>query len=369
MRTIAAATVASALLLAAPAAASTLTFAGGDYTWTGTRDSETLNVLPGPDADTLIFVDREGNFTASPAECTAVSASELRCPAPSGAIVIHGGDGDDQLGTPDRRRTALTVPFELDGGDHADKLRGGRGDDVLDGGRSDDELIGGLGDDTFDGGKDLDTVLHDYDGRNRGVTVDVAAAGPEPGDAYAGIENLGGTRFDDDLTLAAGFGGVFGGGGDDFIDISRTERADARCGGGEDVVSPSLGARAFGCEHVGATADPDDWVSGFFFVSGRFTSYFDGAIELVGYAPCAANRGERCKLDVSFTFERSRFVVRDSYVVKRGQFADVEAPLSAAQRATLRAAGKQYARLRARLRSPGLPAVKLSIRVRVDVTD
>ena len=87
------------------------------------------------------------------------------------------------------------------------------------GGDGDDSLFGGAGDDTLDGGAGIDEV--DFSLDTSGVIVDLdyglAIDGSGETDSLTGIENISGSRFNDDLTGDYGVNEIRGGDGDDLI--------------------------------------------------------------------------------------------------------------------------------------------------------
>lgn len=137
------------------------------------------------------------------------------------------------------------------GNDASNHFDGRGGDDLLVGGSEEDFLRGGVGNDTIDGGEggvdDFDRVQYSDDAEDpagqNGVTVDLAAGTATDGfgdtDTLIGIENVGGTQFDDRITGdeddndLAGHGGndtLFGGVGGDFL----------QPGAGNDIVDGGL---------------------------------------------------------------------------------------------------------------------------------
>lgn len=101
----------------------------------------------------------------------------------SGAETFDGGGGDDTLiGA---------------GGD--DNIRGGAGADFLTGDAGNDTLNGGSGADIMDGGAGADTAS--YAAAGAAIVADLVSpatnAGDAAGDAYASIEHLAGSSFDD----------------------------------------------------------------------------------------------------------------------------------------------------------------------------
>ena len=109
--------------------------------------------------------------------------------------VLAGDNGDNHLA----------------GGDGNDGLRGNGGDDVLAGGAGADRMVGGSGE---------DWVI--YADSDSGVTVDLDAGtgrgGHAGGDSLTGIENVGGSDYDDVLTGDAMSNRLEGGAGADRLD-------------------------------------------------------------------------------------------------------------------------------------------------------
>jgi len=133
----------------------------------------------------------------------------------SGPNSLRGGEGDDLLigrGGPDSL-DGWDGDDILDGGNGddlirgmagADSLIGGSGDDRLEGRHGPDTLIGGEGDDRLDGGTGSDWVSYGtapIDG-SAGVEVDLdagTATGGHGTDELRSVENIIGSRFNDDL--------------------------------------------------------------------------------------------------------------------------------------------------------------------------
>jgi Ca2+-binding RTX toxin-like protein len=103
----------------------------------------------------------------------------------------------------------------------ANLLAGGAGNDMLLGAAGDDTLIGGAGDDALDGGDGIDTAS--YGGSiGMGVTISLVIAGAQAAggagsDSLAGIENLKGSHFADNLTGNAQNNVLDGGLGSDTL--------------------------------------------------------------------------------------------------------------------------------------------------------
>ncbi len=123
-----------------------------------------------------------------------------------------GGDGNDEL-------TATGTGAKLYGGKGADKFFGGAGDDFFDPGSD-------LDADAMNGGAGIDTVS--YSGASAAVTAYLKAnvsGGAALGDLYTDMENVIGSKFDDQLQTGLNgkaFGGLgndtlYGGFGDDIL--------------------------------------------------------------------------------------------------------------------------------------------------------
>lgn len=302
----------------------------------GPGEANALRVDLEPDA--VVLRDAGAELSPGP-RCAAVQGGGVRCPllreaGTSRLVTLRTGDGDDgveirddadngdtsvsaDLGEGDDRYLGggtvagqggddvlrATGAASLDGGDGADTLAGGAGDDALNGGRDADALTGGEGDDVLgavdggvattpdriDGGRGRDVLS--YAGGSRGVTVDLAAAGPQGGtpeqDDVAGVEDVEGGfgpdrlfgddadnvligDFGDDLVVGRGgddvlvgfrnTGGIGpdrgaedvldGGAGSDRLVTGPTQTSLGLCGAGQDVIRPGVGSppRSRECE-------------------------------------------------------------------------------------------------------------------------
>jgi Ca2+-binding RTX toxin-like protein len=128
---------------------------------------------------------------------------------------ILGGGGDDKL-------TGNAGANHLFGGGGNDILDGGAGDDELYGDDGDDILDGGLGDDLLDGGLGNDTVSYATATKavlvnlnNKNVPTDTQGAGI---DTWISIENIVGSKFNDNLTGNEEDNVIEGGLGNDIMD-------------------------------------------------------------------------------------------------------------------------------------------------------
>lgn len=147
----------------------------------------------------------------------------------------------------------------LEGGGGSDELKGEGGADELTGGDGDDILHGGAGADTLDGGTHAvagDTASYAF--ATARVVATLASGvgdtdmlpsrpveGEAVGDTYAGIENLTGSSFGDDLYGDAAANVIEGGGGDDII-AGRS---------GADTLSGGSGTDWFLFFHAGQAGD------------------------------------------------------------------------------------------------------------------
>ena len=161
----------------------------------------------------------------------------------AGADTLIGGGGTD---TADYSASASAVSVHLDGtvgtgGDAAgdvlsgitnlvgsafsDTLYGDTNANVLDGGAGNDTLVGGAGADTLIGGAGTDTA--DYSASGAAVTLDLGASGgtgssgDANGDVLTGIEQVIGSAYNDQFTLALGNGwSIDGGAGLDTVRLA-----------------------------------------------------------------------------------------------------------------------------------------------------
>jgi len=127
----------------------------------------------------------------------------------------------DTLAGDGNSNTLYGADIEASGPNDDDHLYGRGGADGLFGYDGNDILDGGEGADVLDGGAGRDTA--DYTSSPDAVTVDlsqatvVATGGDAQGDRLVSIENLVGSRFDDNLTGGAGRNDLYGGVGNDTL--------------------------------------------------------------------------------------------------------------------------------------------------------
>ncbi|MGB7317749.1 MAG: calcium-binding protein [Planktotalea sp.] len=107
----------------------------------------------------------------------------------------------------------------IQGGRNVDYIFGRRGNDTLDGGIGDDVLFGGAGEDVLIGGANRDRAQ--YSEALSGVRVDLNNpsnnTGEAAGDQFDGIEDLAGSRFNDQLNGDSGANRLFGREGADVL--------------------------------------------------------------------------------------------------------------------------------------------------------
>jgi hypothetical protein len=218
-------------------------------------DDRDVTILGDPELDIRGGFSVPVNASAQGGEATGAARTDpiefLGSTAPD---VIVGGEGPDRIQT-----------F-----DDADRLEGRGGGDLLQ---------PGAGNDLVDGGSGIDTVDYFSFDLVRGVTVDLASAGPQPtgasgNDELIGVENVVGTQHDDDLRgdggpnrLDGGAAGdrlegragpdvLRGGPGNDRIEARDGERDEVDCGAGDDVAVVDEADIVTGCEIVLPLPEP-----------------------------------------------------------------------------------------------------------------
>ena len=180
-----------------------------------------------------------------------------------GSDSIAGNSGEDNIAGGDQGDT-------LSGGDGADSVAGQAGNDTVRGNDGDDGLFGGAGDDGLDGGGGADAIsggegtdTADYSGTaGAPIVVDLSTgevAGGAGADVLAGVENVIGTPFDDELTGDATANALSGGAGEDTIDGAGGN--DTESGGDGNDVFTQTGEVANGADvmHGGGGIDTVDY--------------------------------------------------------------------------------------------------------------
>ncbi len=167
---------------------------------------------------------------------------------------LGGSDLDDALYGDSGGNTLLGR-----GGD--DWLIGRDGDDSLSGGAGDDVLVGGAGADVLDGGAGQDRAQ--YFMSKQGLTVDLANpaanTGEAAGDTFVSIEDLAGSRFDDQLSGNSAANRLLGNAGDDILNGASGDDVLNGGSGDDRLVGGAGNDRLIG----GAGRDVFEFASGF----------------------------------------------------------------------------------------------------------
>jgi Ca2+-binding RTX toxin-like protein len=209
-------------------------------------DTANLNLHFGtdPDVSTIYFTPdlANGADQGGAAEILQGTAADETINGNGGFYdAIYGSGGDDVV----------------NGGDGVDNIRGGEGNDTLHGDEGDDILRGDKGDDTLDGGGGSDTARYSFGQILSGVWADLAASVAKDldgvddivgTDTFTNIENLQGSKFNDELYGDAGVNQIRGDSGDDVIEGR----------GGDDDLQGDAGADEY--RHSGTSADGNDTV-------------------------------------------------------------------------------------------------------------
>jgi len=144
--------------------------------------------------------------------------------AGDGGDTISGGGGNDKI-------YGGAGNDMISGGTGKDTVFGGIGNDQLAGDSGNDVLLGGIGQDSLNGGGGNDFAS--YAGASGAVIVSLATGGTggeAAGDTFVSIQNLFGSKFNDQLTGdaaanvlhgSAGADTLKGGSGDDDFDFNR----------------------------------------------------------------------------------------------------------------------------------------------------
>ena len=171
-------------------------------------------------------------------------------------MAVITGDGTNEF------LTGTGNPDTIDGlgGNHTisglageDLLHGGADDDILSGGADNDTLSGGVGSDTLDGGGGGDQLngvggpgidFASYASSTAGLTVDLTDlsrnTGDADGDLFLNIDGLIGSDYGDRLSGDGDNNIVYGGDGDDTLDLDR-DRGSNTLYGGADLLSGGKG--------------------------------------------------------------------------------------------------------------------------------
>jgi Ca2+-binding RTX toxin-like protein len=243
----------------ASAAAVTINLAAGVASGGDAEGDQLSNIenIVGTDHDDTIYAGHAANNlnAGSGTDTLSYAASDTGVTASLATGSGSGGwaEGDVLAGFENLEGSANADTLYGDDGNNV--LRGLGGDDSLFGGAGTDDLAGGAGADSFRGGEGADRIdggsggdIVWYDDSNVAVTVDLASAAPQSGgtaegDELTGIENLGGSSFDDVLYGNAGANVIVGGDGAD--EIHGRDGDDTLSGGaGADIVDGGTGSDA-----------------------------------------------------------------------------------------------------------------------------
>jgi hypothetical protein len=181
-----------AALGTASAHASTLDYAGGTMTITGTAGVDDLLLSYEGSDPNRVEVKSWNGGSLTPGAATVCSAGGEPdlwvCPRPA-RIVADLGAGDDLFAVYEDSSTPFTVPLEVHAGPGNDRIDGASGNDVIYGGDGDDNLTGRDGDDQIFGQAGNDILNGDY-----------GDSGP------GGNDHLDGGDGDDQFEEYVGFG-------------------------------------------------------------------------------------------------------------------------------------------------------------------
>ena len=171
----------------------------------------------------------------------------------TGTLSFEGTGTDDKHGALIDNVTLRGEMVDFDPAIHGgnDLLDGGAGNDVLEGGAGDDLLIGGEGNDEIDGGTGANDRVS-FERAERGVSVDLEAgeARGEGRDEIRNVEDVYGSRHDDEIV------------GSDVANRLNGDHGDDRISGGagKDTLIGGAGADAL---DGGADVDVADYGSSF----------------------------------------------------------------------------------------------------------
>ncbi|MGO4127140.1 calcium-binding protein [Inquilinus sp. YAF38] len=228
----------------------------------GGADSDTLlggdgddQLQGGTDNDTLLGGDGDDLLDGGQGADTLIGGAGIDTATYSVSVVTAGVTVSLYTGTGsggDAQGDWLSGVENIIGSSYADTLSGDAAANALSGGDGADILNGGAGADKLDGGVGTDRA--EYAGSQSGVTVNIASnvntGGDAAGDVLTGIENLGGSAFNDTLTGNGSNNSLWGHDGNDVLagaagnDVLNGEAgADTLQGGdGDDTLVGGAGA-------------------------------------------------------------------------------------------------------------------------------
>jgi Ca2+-binding RTX toxin-like protein len=234
-----------------------------------TADAGEANELTITTSATGLHFEDPGAVITPGSGCTADSAHEVSCEAPSTAFLSVRVDDLDDFVSALARECCGATGIEagsgndvISGSDDDDGISGQGGDDLIWGNGGDNNIYGGPGDDRLLGGPELDFLFGEEGddilsgGGGAADKVDYFfSSGPvvltlddRPGDGEAGenddvrsdVENLTGGRFNDRLVGSPRPNGLNGVRGDDVL-VSHGGRDTLLGGVGDDTFRPGPG--------------------------------------------------------------------------------------------------------------------------------
>ena len=242
-----------ALVLCAPAGASTLSNSGGTLTFAGAPAAANDVTFAGTGTVVVRFGTADGDPLLAAPGCLPVPLEPAYSCAGVTSVVVTASGGDDFIAA-----STLGVPIAIDGGEGDDSLTAGSGNDTVNGGPGDDFLQANLGADAISGGAGVDEV-------NFGLRASIAVSldgqandgGPGEGDNVlpdvedvtaaaqaTGTVTLAGSDAGNILVVNGGRGVLTGGPGSDALyGDALDDTIDARdgfadrvwCGAGNDI--------------------------------------------------------------------------------------------------------------------------------------
>jgi len=193
-----------------------------------TPGSAILDIDTDGDGQTDTTVTFEGEFSFENFEVTVVDGSTQITTRGSNVGITQDGTSTDD---------------NISGSPGADRISGLDGNDTLAGGSGNDILLGGTGADRLDGGAGTDRAQ--YSSATAAVRADLQYAsvntGEAVGDVYLSIENLHGSRYNDDLPGDAQNNTLWGWDGNDILN-GRAGNDVLVGGAGNDILLGGTGA-------------------------------------------------------------------------------------------------------------------------------
>lgn len=189
---------------------------------------------------TSIRIRDTGDTVAPSGDCTAISATEVACPAADTTeLVVNAGDQADNVTS-----SLANLGVTLIGGPGDDSLSGGSGNDTLQGDEGSDFLSGGAGNDTLTGGAEADRIFGG--GGNDSIE---GRGGADIINGNAGNDVIDGGSGNEQIVAGAGNDYADGGSGRDSIDAVDNVSGNDYVEGGPhmDDCRADLGDNVSGC--------------------------------------------------------------------------------------------------------------------------